>query len=112
MSRENHDFLFFFSRGQRGLPPLPPSRPAGRRERNFGESKKETENALTTARFFDRIFGQWRVVRVVEGAALEMLCTKVPRVRIPNSPPEKDADFDTIGVLLFCTPPNQKRPGS
>ena len=29
-----------------------------------------------------------RVVRVVEGAALEMLCTKVPRVRIPNSPPK------------------------
>ena len=24
---------------------------------------------------------------MVEGAALEMLCTKVPRVRIPNSPP-------------------------
>ena len=30
-----------------------------------------------------------RVVRVVEGAALEMLCTQVPRVRIPDSPPEK-----------------------
>ncbi len=30
----------------------------------------------------------WRVVRVVEGAALEMLCPqKGPRVRIPNSPP-------------------------
>ncbi len=26
---------------------------------------------------------------MVEGAALEMLCTQVPRVRIPNSPPEK-----------------------
>ena len=24
---------------------------------------------------------------MVEGAALEMLCTNVPRVRIPNSPP-------------------------
>ena len=32
----------------------------------------------------------WRVVRVVEGAALEMLCSqKEPRVRIPNSPPLK-----------------------
>ena len=31
----------------------------------------------------------WRVVRVVEGAALEMLCTQVPRVRIPNSPPSR-----------------------
>ncbi len=25
---------------------------------------------------------------MVEGAALEMLCTQVPRVRIPNSPPK------------------------
>ena len=30
----------------------------------------------------------WRGVRVVEGAALEMLCTpRVPRVQIPPSPP-------------------------
>ena len=31
----------------------------------------------------------WRVVRAVEGAALEMLCSpqREPRVQIPNSPP-------------------------
>ena len=40
-----------------------------------------------------------RVVRVVEGAALEMLCTQVPRVRIPNSPPKKKHHRQV--VLLF-----------
>ncbi len=30
---------------------------------------------------------------MVEGAALEMLCTQVPRVRIPNSPPKKMTSF-------------------
>ena len=42
-----------------------------------------------------------RVVRVVEGAALEMLCTKVPRVRIPNSPPNVHGNFDRIIVGFF-----------
>ena len=33
---------------------------------------------------------QGRVVREVEGATLEMSCSqKEPRVRIPNSPPQK-----------------------
>ena len=40
-------------------------------------------------------FNIWRVVRVVEGAALEMLCTQVPRVRIPNSPPKNNRNLDT-----------------
>ena len=44
---------------------------------------------------------------MVEGAALEMLCSqKEPRVRIPNSPPKKHLNFDTMGikieVLSFC----------
>ena len=31
----------------------------------------------------------WRVVREVEGASLEMMCSqKEPRVRIPNPPPQ------------------------
>ena len=43
---------------------------------------------MSAGRWWGSIIGVlWRVVRVVEGAALEMLCTKVPRVRIPNSPP-------------------------
>ena len=43
----------------------------------------------------------WRVVRVVEGAALEMLCTQVPRVRIPNSPPEKKSYTVRYSSFLF-----------
>ena len=35
---------------------------------------------------------------MVEGAALEMLCTKVPRVRIPNSPPTSSPER---AALLF-----------
>ena len=43
-----------------------------------------------------------RVVREVEGAALEMLCSqKEPRVRIPNSPPTKDVDIDTMSASSF-----------
>ena len=38
---------------------------------------------------------------MVEGAALEMLCTKVPRVRIPNSPPNVHGNFDRIIVGFF-----------
>ena len=42
--------------------------------------------------FFRETFGEvniWRVVREVEGAALEMLCSrKEPWVRIPDSPPK------------------------
>ena len=38
---------------------------------------------------------------MVEGAALEMLCTKVPRVRIPNSPPEKNPHLSTTSVGSF-----------
>ncbi len=40
---------------------------------------------------------------MVEGAALEMLCTQVPRVRIPNSPPKKEAHPQ--GWLLFLSKP-------
>lgn len=41
---------------------------------------------------------------MVEGAALEMLCSqKEPRVRIPNSPPRKTVVHDTMGyrTILF-----------
>ena len=38
---------------------------------------------------------------MVEGAALEMLCTKVPRVRIPNSPPNVHGNSDRIIVGFF-----------
>ncbi len=40
---------------------------------------------------------------MVEGAALEMLCTQVPRVRIPNSPPERlhKKDATTINPEEF-----------
>ena len=38
---------------------------------------------------------------MVEGAALEMLCTQVPRVRIPNSPPNVHGNFDRIIVGFF-----------
>ena len=42
----------------------------------------------------------WRVVRVVEGAALEMLCSqKEPRVRIPNSPPSTGATHFVLRLL-------------
>ena len=64
-------------------------------------------NILTRRVFFDRILHKmnltvWRVVRVVEGAALEMLCTKVPRVRIPNSPPKAVGKRKTLADILFC----------
>lgn len=50
----------------------------------FNEKKKEFDNLLGTR--YNILL--WRVVRVVEGAALEMLCPqKGPRVRIPDSPP-------------------------
>lgn len=38
---------------------------------------------------------------MVEGAALEMLCTQVPRVRIPNSPPKNDKDFRFLVVFTL-----------
>lgn len=44
----------------------------------------------------------WRVVRVVEGAALEMLCSqKEPRVRIPNSPPKSPVTMRVCWTFLF-----------
>ena len=44
----------------------------------------------------------WRVVRVVEGAALEMLCCrKEPRVRIPNSPPKSPVTMRVCWTFLF-----------
>ena len=44
----------------------------------------------------------WRVVRVVEGAALEMLCSqKEPRVRIPNSPPRSPVNKQVCRTFLF-----------
>ena len=43
-----------------------------------------------------------RVVRVVEGAALEMLCSlKEPRVRIPNSPPKSPVTMRVSGLFPF-----------
>ena len=45
-----------------------------------------------------------RVVRVVEGAALEMLCSqKEPRVRIPNSPPKSPVNKRVCWTFLFCS---------
>ena len=42
-----------------------------------------------------------RVVRVVEGAALEMLCSlKEPRVRIPNSPPSSRRVLVTRRIFM------------
>ena len=42
----------------------------------------------------------WRVVRVVEGAALEMLCgVDSPRVRIPNPPPNREVGY--TGFLFY-----------
>ena len=44
----------------------------------------------------------WRVVRVVEGAALEMLCSqKEPRVRIPNSPPKSPVTMRVCWTFIF-----------
>lgn len=41
---------------------------------------------------------------MVEGAALEMLCSqKEPRVRIPNSPPNLNGTIDTKVVPFFYT---------
>ena len=40
---------------------------------------------------------------MVEGAALEMLCSqKEPRVRIPNSPPKKPEKSRFFGLLFFA----------
>ncbi len=63
-----------------------------------------TKNSLTNANESTIIEpAAWRVVRVVEGAALEMLCTKVPRVRIPNSPPKNNRNLDTrLRLFSFC----------
>ena len=56
----------------------------------------------------------WRVVRAVEGAALEMLCSpsREPRVQIPNSPPHTATSREVankkehnIIVLLFLFTP-------
>ena len=46
----------------------------------------------------------WRVVRVVEGAALEMLCSpsREPRVRIPNSPPlGNNTNVEQMSTFVF-----------
>ena len=40
---------------------------------------------------------------MVEGAALEMLCSqKEPRVRIPNSPPKKSEKSRFFGLFFFA----------
>ena len=40
---------------------------------------------------------------MVEGAALEMLCSqKEPRVRIPNSPPKSPVNKRVCWTFLFC----------
>ena len=40
---------------------------------------------------------------MVEGAALEMLCSqKEPRVRIPNSPPKSPVNKRVCRTFLFC----------
>ena len=46
---------------------------------------------------------QGRVVREVEGATLEMSCSqKEPRVRIPNSPPQKACNHADYRLFYFC----------
>ena len=41
---------------------------------------------------------------MVEGAALEMLCSqKEPRVRIPNSPPKSPVNKRVCWAFLFCS---------
>lgn len=41
---------------------------------------------------------------MVEGAALEMLCSqKEPRVRIPNSPPKSPVNKRVFWTFLFCS---------
>ena len=41
---------------------------------------------------------------MVEGAALEMLCSqKEPRVRIPNSPPKSPVNKRVCRTFLFCS---------